>query len=188
MLKKIAVFLVLIGLLTGLCACGGGALSPTPVPAQTPEATAPVQTQAPILTAAPEKPTVPAQTDAPNDEEERPMNAVLTVGGAQFTILLEDSETTRAFMEKLPLTLDMSELNGNEKYNYMPFDLPTAQYAPGRIETGDVMLYGKNCLVIFYESFSSGYSYTRLGRIGDAAGLKAALGSGGVQVSIGIGE
>lgn len=39
MLKKIAVFLVLIGLLTGLCACGGGALSPTPVPAQTPEPT-----------------------------------------------------------------------------------------------------------------------------------------------------
>jgi hypothetical protein len=48
------------------------------------------------------------------------------------------------------------------------------------------MLYGSNTFVLFYESFSTSYSYTKLGKINNASGLAAALGTGNVSVSISL--
>lgn len=76
----------------------------------------------------------------------------------------------------------MRELNGNEKYFYLPDALPADPVRPGSIRAGDLMLYGSDCLVLFYEDFESSYRYTRLGRIDDPAGLAAALGEGDVTV------
>lgn len=73
-------------------------------------------------------------------------------------------------------------LNGNEKYYYLPEFLPTNSQRPGNIHAGDLMLYGSDCLVLFYESFPSGYSYTRLRTVDDPNGLAAALGSRSVKV------
>ena len=113
-----------------------------------------------------------------NDNDNEPMerNITITVNG-------EDNEAGRAFAALLPLTLDMSEMNGNEKYHYLDESLPTESYRPGTIQTGDLMLYGSSCVVLFYETFSSGYSYTRLGRINNPEGLAAAVGRGNVTVS-----
>jgi len=47
---------------------------------------------------------------------------------------------------------------------------------------GDLMLYGNNTLVLFYESFNSSYSYTKLGYVDNPTGLAAALGNGNVVV------
>ena len=104
------------------------------------------------------------------------------VGTKTFTATLADSETGKAFAALLPLTVTMNELNGNEKYHYLSTSLPTAAYQPGTIHAGDLMLYGNNCVVLFYETFNSSYSYTRLGAIDDPSGLAAALGSGNVSV------
>ncbi len=118
-----------------------------------------------------------------------PINII--VGTKTFTATLADSETGEAFAALLPLTVTMNELNGNEKYHYLSSSLPTAAYQPGTINAGDLMLYGNNCVVLFYETFNSSYSYTRIGAIDNpsglspadfASGLAAALGSGNVTV------
>ena len=104
------------------------------------------------------------------------------VGSKTFTATLADSKTGEAFAELLPLNVTMNELNGNEKYHYLSSSLPTAAYQPGTIHAGDLMLYGNNCVVLFYETFNSSYSYTRLGSIDDPSGLAEALGVGNVSV------
>ena len=111
---------------------------------------------------------------------QKPINII--VGSKTFTATLADSETGKAFAALLPLTVTMNELNGNEKYHYLSSSLPTAAYQPGTIHAGDLMLYGSNCVVLFYETFNSSYSYTRLGAIDDPSGLVEALGVGNVSV------
>lgn len=106
----------------------------------------------------------------------------MTVGERRFAITLADNPTARAFSVQLPLTLDMADLNGNEKYFDLPKALPMNASRPGTIRTGDLMLYGTNTLVVFYLTFDSPYSYTRLGRVDDPAGLAQALGRRGVRV------
>lgn len=77
----------------------------------------------------------------------------------------------------------MHELNSNEKYAYLDQSLPTQASSPGMIQTGDLMLYGSSCVVLFYKTFSTSYSYTRIGRIDNPSGLAAVVGSGSVTVS-----
>lgn len=111
----------------------------------------------------------------------------MTIGDAQrVAVTLEDNPTARAFVQLLPLTLDMPDLNGNEKHAHLPRSLPTNAVQPGTIRAGDVMLYGNDTLVVFYETFRSNYSYTRIGRITDSAGLAQALGPGNQRIGFAV--
>ena len=96
----------------------------------------------------------------------------------EYTINLENNETANSFVNLLPQELNMSELNGNEKYIYLDTTLPTNSSNPKRINAGDVMLYGDNCLVIFYKTFDTSYSYTRIGHIDNLPNL----GNGNIKV------
>lgn len=116
-------------------------------------------------------------------EEENTVKIEVVIGEQVFPATLYDSETARAMAQWLPMTLAMSELNGNEKYHYFDSALPTDAYRPEGILAGDLMLYGDSCLVLFYESFSTVYSYTAVGRLDDPEGLKEALGGGEAQVT-----
>ncbi|MBR6967709.1 MAG: aldo/keto reductase, partial [Ruminococcus sp.] len=107
----------------------------------------------------------------------------IAVGDKQFPVNLESSDTVTALTEMLPLTLDMSELNGNEKYYYLDTSLPSSPEKVGHISEGDIMLYGDSCLVVFYESFDTPYSYTKIGHISDTSGLADALGTSGMTVT-----
>lgn len=110
------------------------------------------------------------------------MKLKITVDTKNFTATLYNNATVTAFKTRLPMTLNMTELNGNEKYFDLPNGLASNASNPGIINAGDLMLYGSNTLVLFYKSFSTSYSYTRLARIESPSGLAAALGSGNPTV------
>jgi hypothetical protein len=107
----------------------------------------------------------------------------IRIGSETFTATLFDNPSAAAFVTRLPLTVSMIELNGNEKYYTFPQGLPTNAINPGTIQTGDLLLYGSDTLVLFYETFSTSYRYTRLGRINNPVGLAAALGKGNATVT-----
>ena len=96
---------------------------------------------------------------------------------------LEENETAAAFAALLPLHVDMDELNGNELYHYLLSPLPSSPERIGHVEAGDIMLFGNNCVVIFYQSFDTPYSYTRIGRIDDTEKLVEAIDGQSAYVS-----
>jgi hypothetical protein len=107
----------------------------------------------------------------------------ININGTDFSATLEENATSAAFRSMLPLALNMIELNGNEKYADLSEDLPAMASKPRTIQSGDLMIYGSNTLVLFYKSFSTSYSYTRIGKINDTKGLATAVGSGNVKVA-----
>lgn len=101
-----------------------------------------------------------------NSIEEEFMDRVnITINDKEYILELEDNTTTREFLNILPLGITMEELNGNEKYIYLDNKFTTNSKVPETINKGDVMLYGNNCLVIFYKTFTTTYSYTKIGHI-----------------------
>jgi len=109
---------------------------------------------------------------------------IIKVESKEFTATLLNNLSAAAFKAMLPLTMSMTELNGNEKFFELPQNLPTNASNAGVIKSGDLMLWGSNTLVLFYETFATSYSYTKLGKIDNPAGIAAAVGSGNVTVTI----
>ncbi|OLY94733.1 cyclophilin-like fold protein [Cnuella takakiae] len=128
--------------------------------------------------AAPETGNNPSDSTTPTG-----VNMRIIVGNSRFTATLYDHAAAAAFKALLPVTVNMIELNGNEKYVDLPAGLPAKASNPGTIQAGDLMLYGAKTLVLFYKTFSTSYSYTKLGKIDDPAGLVAAVGSGNATVT-----
>jgi hypothetical protein len=89
----------------------------------------------------------------------------LTINETKYEANLENNETVKEFVKLLPNEFNMNELNGNEKYIYLDNDLPSNPVSVKHINKGDIMLYGDDCLVIFYQSFDTSYSYTKIGHI-----------------------
>ncbi len=107
----------------------------------------------------------------------------ISINGMDFTAVLDKSKAAQAFGDMLPLTLDMNELNGNEKYCDLGTSLPASPASVGNIVSGDLMLWGSDCLVLFYKSFKTPYSYTGIGRISNQAGLAEAVGKGNIKIT-----
>ncbi len=128
--------------------------------------------------------TIQQTTETGNTNEEQKENQmIITINGQQFQADLYDNKTVDALKEKLPMTVSMDELHGNEKYIYLDESLPTSTENIGIIKTGDIMLFGSDCLVVFYKSFDTSYSYTRIGHISNKNDLANALGSGTVEIT-----
>ena len=108
---------------------------------------------------------------------------MIKIGDKKFNAVFYDNETAAAFKDMFPITLDMSELNGNEKYFYLSDSLPVNSEKVGTINAGDIMLYGSDCIVLFYETFNTSYSYTKIGHTYDVSGLKEAVGGRSITVT-----
>lgn len=129
-----------------------------------------------------EQPDNKGKEDPENKEENKNMKFTVRIGSKTFTATLANNETAKAFRAVLPMTIEMSELSNNEKYYYLPSSLPTISSRPDTINNGDIMLYGSNCLVVFYKTFSTSYSYSRIGTVDNPSQFQSALGTGSVTV------
>lgn len=96
---------------------------------------------------------------------ENVININVSINSKKYNATIENNETAKNFISQLPQEFNMKELNENEKYVYMDNSLPTNPINPNHIKSGDIMLYGSDCLVIFYKSFDTKYSYTKIGHI-----------------------
>lgn len=102
-------------------------------------------------------------------------NITISIDGKQYDAKNDDNKTAQVFVQRLPQEFNMVELNGNEKYMDNP--LPTNSSNPKHIKSGDLMLYGNDCLVVFYKPFDTNYSYTKIGHIDNLSDL----GSGAID-------
>ena len=118
-----------------------------------------------------------------SQEDKSMQQFIVRVNGTDFNAKLYNTDAARKFYGQLPLKVNMSELNGNEKYYYMDNTFPEDKENIGLIHAGDIMLYGDNCLVLFYDTFKTSYTYTKIGYIENPEDLAKELGNGNVKVS-----
>ena len=112
----------------------------------------------------------------------------LSVGQSTYSATLYENETVKSLVELLPLEVNMQDLNGNEKYFYLSQSLPCNAQTVSQIRAGDLMLFGSDCLVLFYKDFTTTYRYTKIGKLETVDGLEEALGDGAVRISFQLTE
>ena len=128
-----------------------------------------------------------SEIELPQENVGKPNSSItVSIGDQVFSATLSDTEAAKTFQEMLPLTLEMQELNQNEKYFHFDQEFPTDDYFPSEIQCGDLMLYNGSYVVLFYQTFTSSYRYTDLGRIDDPSGLAEAVGQGNVTVTFSL--
>ena len=123
-----------------------------------------------------------------NEEELTEMKMTVQVGESTFTATLEENAAVDALVEMMEhgsVTIQMSDYAGFEKVGALGSSLPTSNRQT-TTQSGDIVLYQGNQIVLFYGSNS--WSYTRLGTIDDLTGWTEALGGGDVSVTFSLGD
>ena len=107
----------------------------------------------------------------------------IKINNKEYEFELNDNEAANQIKSKLPFTVTMTNLNGNEVYyQFSGESFTTNTKSVGTINMGDIYLYQSNYLVLFYKTFSTPYSYTELGKLKDPTDLDTLIGSNNVEV------
>lgn len=109
---------------------------------------------------------------------------VLVYNGNKYSVTTENNPTVKALSSCLPLTMNMTELNGNEKYHNLSSRLPSKDIDIKRIRKGDLMLYSSHCIVLFYKDFDTTYRYTRIGHVDSFDSIADSLGRGNITITL----
>ena len=131
----------------------------------------------------------PTSTISPEPKEDTTVDThtfYLTVEGVTFPATFADNQGAEALADLLtdgPLTLSLEDYGGFEKVGSLGQSLPTSNTHMST-QSGDIMLYQSNQIVLFYGSNS--WSYTRLGQVTDLTGWQEALGHGDVTVTLSL--
>ena len=96
---------------------------------------------------------------------------------------LFDTEAARALAAMENPVFLMADLNGEEKFAYLPQALTESPELMETVKAGDILLFGNKCLVIFYQDAVTAFGYTPIGRILNPEMLPQLLGEGDVQVT-----
>lgn len=122
------------------------------------------------------------------EEEQMEEKMIVEIGSSSFTATLAENEAAQAFAAHLqdePLTVSMSDYAGFEKVGALDFSLP-ADDVQTTTQSGDIVLYQGNQIVVFYGTNS--WSYTKLGKIDDLRGWQDALGKDEVNITFSLAE
>ena len=109
-------------------------------------------------------------------------NVKVKINDTVFDVELENNAATHELVKTLKkgnVTVNATDYGNFEKVGDLGFSLPTSDE---QVTTapGDIVLYHGNQVSLFYESHS--WSYTKLGKIQNVAGLGEVLGSGDVTI------
>ena len=102
----------------------------------------------------------------------------IKIGDKTFPFELKDTSPANELKEKLPFTVRMTKLNNNEIYYQFSDKFTTDTKTVGTINAGDIYLYRDDYLVLFYQTFTTSYSYSEIGHLTDTNGLAEAIGDG----------
>nr|WP_314466337.1 cyclophilin-like fold protein [uncultured Clostridium sp.] len=106
----------------------------------------------------------------------------ITVGEQEMTATLEDNATSRALIEKLPLTLPMLDLYSREMCYRFPDELPTDSLRSDGYEVGDLAYWPpRHSFVILYEQNGEEFSRQHIGHID--SGVEVFNGTGDADVT-----
>lgn len=110
----------------------------------------------------------------------------LKVNDHIFDVELENNPATKELVKKLEtdnVSVNATDYGNFEKVGDLGFSLP-ANDENIKTEPGDIVLYQKNQISVFYDSHS--WSYTKLGKIQNASDLKEILGSGNTTLEFSL--
>ena len=110
----------------------------------------------------------------------------LKVNGHIFDVELENNPATKELVKKLEtgnVSVNATDYGNFEKVGDLGYSLP-ANDENIKTEPGDIVLYQKNQISVFYDSHS--WSYTKLGKIQNASDLKEILGSGNTTLEFSL--
>ena len=131
----------------------------------------------------------PTSTISPEPKEVTTVDThtfYLTVEGVTFPATFADNQGAEALADLLtdgPLTLSLEDYGSFEKVGSLGQSLPTSN-THITTQSGDIMLYQGNQIVLFYGS--NAWSYTPLGQVTDLTGWQEALGHGDVTVTLSL--
>ena len=138
----------------------------TPEPSQPAEQTPAPTPQFPAETVTPLPIPTPETSDLPSPVPDAELKVKISVGNCELTAKLEDNATTRALMEKLPMTLPMLNLYGREMCYRFEDALPTDTLRADGYEVGDIAYWPpRHSFVILYKQNGEQFSRQHLGHI-----------------------
>ena len=123
-------------------------------------------------------------SDDDQDEEEKMLR--MYIGDTEVSVEWQDNRSVDALKELCkdePMVISMSMYGGFEQVGPLGVALPKSD-AQTRTESGDIVLYSGDQMVVFYGSNS--WAYTRLGHITDQSedSMRELLGNGNVQITL----
>jgi len=104
----------------------------------------------------------------------------VNIGGTAYTAISESTSAAKDFISHLPLEVELSDLNENEKRGYTYFKLKPEAKKLNKVEIGDLLLSGDSYVIIAKKTFKTNDKYTKIGHIQNLGDIP----SGNVKIYI----
>ncbi|ORX49605.1 hypothetical protein BCR36DRAFT_583691 [Piromyces finnis] len=101
----------------------------------------------------------------------------------EFKCTFEINETTKELVKRFPLSMNMVDLNGTEKYHTLKESLPVRIQPVDKVRYGDILLFQSRYLAVFYDTFDPVKQYSIIGKIDNPELLREAVGTGSITAS-----